>query len=296
MTAHFAQHKPETQHLGYPCPIENMPHYKALCGQWDEYIKYLHTSWGTDVGITKQVSKYKALLEEIKANGQHAPILLSKDFSGRDIIIDGNHRASVAKFLGINPVVQYVATEDYLDSIIRMPERYGFDNGKPYQSLYHNDIEIITGRRYDLFHRAEMIGRLDNQSVIDFGCNYASACHLAIDFGAAFCAGIEFSYPLALTACRINSLYCDPIAIYNLDLSKPIASPRFDVGFCFSIDLHVANNAVLADNIMRTVSDRLYFETHTGASIPAEVRNVFASCEKLGDLQDGRVLYVLRRG
>lgn len=289
---YFAQHRPTTQYLGWRCPVTDTPHYKYLCGDEQAYIDYLLASWQTREGVDDQLRRFDVLINEARKYGIVHPVVYAVAPDGCGLLIDGNHRSAISEYFGLSVRQQSVALSDYLDTITRADShRYGTAPGKPYQSVFYGGKEYVTGRRRDTLERQQKIGRLDGKTVVDFGCNTGAACLLACEFGATGATGIEFVPDIALVACRLNAVFNQPIRYEVADLSKPYYTERADVGFVFSLDIHVNNDQQLAANIRDNVNEVVYFECHTGAKMPAPIRALFRQVDHIGTNYDNREFY-----
>jgi len=296
-TLQFGQHKPLTQYLGYPCFLNEFPHFDFLKGDIGKYTNYLKKSWGTaatNTTIDRQILKFNLLVKDIKEKGITNPIRYVRSPSGNKVIIDGNHRASIAATYKYALPGEITSIEAHIKNLVTLGKhhRYGTKvRGLPYHSIFYNGIEYIKGRRQDTLDRQRKIGDLTGKTIIDFGSNYGSSSILACEFGARHVTGIEYASGVILAACRLNSLFSLPISYMKCDLSKPVNLEMADIGFVFSVDAHIGNNTQLAETIKKSIRDIVYFECHTNRSIPQEVKSLFSNIISLGKNFDDRAFY-----
>lgn len=305
---YFGQQKHQTQNYFiqhhnsiHTIPISQTPHYRMLCGDNKDYVEYLTNSWSgqsnnNDKGHQNQIQKSHNLLMDIQNNGCKTPIIICTRFDGKKIIYDGNHRSTISLLLGREVPYQEISIKEYLTRVTTVPDVfYGSQNkGIPYQSIYHNQQEILIGRRRDLLDRILMLNRtdLEGKTLLEFGCNLGINCILAMQLlGATKSTGIEYSTKITNAAIRVNTMFAQNICYCCLDLSKKIDVDRHDVGFCFSIDKHVKNNTQLADNILNSIRDVVYFETHSQSKMPTEISAIFKDVQLIGSLATDRKLF-----
>lgn len=300
MTLYFGQQHPyNIEYFGdnwlYP-KVEDFPHYKFLEGRPEEYSKYIDLSW-RHYGYTpeyheekkaKHIGTFKALIDDIYSCKEiKTPILVTTTIDGRKIILNGNHRASIAKYFNIDLPIKEVSLIDRLRQLsINDAIRYGSGDTKvPYQPIIYRGEVLIEGRRNDSLERFAHIRGEDIQGkgIIDFGSNLGTNTLWAHENGADVAIGLEKERKLAESSIRIAVMLGYPIITKTSDLSKPVHHDmKFDTGFCFSIDRHVNNNKVLSDNISNSGINVLYFESHDLQEVPNEILNRFENCELIG--------------
>ncbi|WP_416149887.1 methyltransferase domain-containing protein [Salipaludibacillus sp. HK11] len=298
-TLYFGQ-----QHVGtvnlfgenyHTVPLTETPHYQLLLGKEDIYEDYLKQSWrikrpksNTVTKRLKKINSFKSLLNDIKFDGLKKPIQICRRMDGKQIILDGNHRASICLYLEKSVRATEVSMKQHIKKIIKIPdERWGTArNNKPYQSIIIDNKEIVNGRRdlKDLLSRFSLINPKDieNKNILDVGCNYGGNCFLTAEKGAKKVVGIDFSKNLITRAIRINTMLAQNCFFKNADFSKPNQLGDFDTLFVFSVDRHINNNKALADNILLNTSKIVYFETHSNRFIPNEVKEIFSKVTFLG--------------
>lgn len=83
--------------------ILQTPHYLALAnGDFETYENYMATSRGKMFQDGHSSTKFLALLREISHSGRIEPIIVGERLEdGSSVIIDGVHRASIARHLGL---------------------------------------------------------------------------------------------------------------------------------------------------------------------------------------------------
>lgn len=281
--------------------VAEFPHYRLLAGDPQAYVDYLERSWpfyGIPLDdIPARVERFKCLARDIAAAGRNSvPVRLTRRFDGRTIVIDGNHRVSVCRHLGVEPLAEFVDLREHVADLARNDgEFYGTGHrNMPYQSVTAEDGTLIEGRRTDIEERSRMIDPEDvrGRTVVDFGCNLGMALHCVARHGFREAVGVESSRAITLAAIRLNVVFARPIRFRLHDLAQPLdLGCRHDTGFAFSIDRHVKDDAALADNLRRNVSRVVYFETHANDDIPPPIASIFRQIDFRGDTFAGRRLF-----
>lgn len=253
MARYFGQHRWSTWHLfGEPWhTVHDSPHYNYLIGRGG-FSDYLLASWGTSDGIERHLRRFDRLLNDIRLNGVREPIQVVTRFNGDKLIVDGNHRYAIARYLDIPCPEVEVPIKDYIAATVSNPElRFGSASGKPYQSVHYKGKRIVKGRRDDLLERHKMLGDLKGKRVFDFGCNLGAASILAHESGAT----VEgFDVPKLMTsAVRLAVLMG-----YDIRYKEP--SGHYDAAFLFSVHAHT--------DIPEIDADTIYLETHEDAKVP----------------------------
>jgi len=268
--------------------LRDTPHYQILRDgsiyqDENKYTNYLEHSWkfykpedNTPKSRMENNANYRVLLENIKKNGydKRNPIEICETLDGATLIIDGNHRASCAYFLGLDIPVIKTPLEKYLQKQISFSnntEQYAAKNNIPYQSVFCGDKCLIKGRRLDILERFKKIALEDirGKDVLDLGCNIAISAHLAWHYGANQVIGCEYSLNIARTALRIGTAFNSKVRLMVQDLGHPLAlSTKFDTIFAFSIYFHVKNKEEFVRNILNNLAENgcIYFEGHEGSS------------------------------
>jgi len=274
-------------------PVENFPHYSFL-KSGDMYDKYLRASWRNpripkDYTLQTSMEKHQQfnnLLHDIKINGCKDPITVVKSSTGKRFVVDGNHRSSICKYLGITPRYEIIPVKDYIQNIItNEKERYGTQNKVSYQPIYDDNNQIILyGRRNDLIDRHKIMEKwlsFNNKVIADLGANLGSSLHLALRGGAKHVYHVEKSTTLLTAAIRLAVLKgVNTIDFLQADLSKEgiILKEKVDIVFCFSIHKYVENDNLLSTSISRILKNDGYliFETHSKKEkIPKEFLRKF---------------------
>ena len=280
------------EHYGqyHTIPLSQFPHYIFLRDYIERpgldhiYAEYLRSSWNYLYGAEntterreRRIKDFVNLYYSIKKRKEmnlyafRQPIIASQRPDGKLILVDGNHRATIALRLGLDIRVIFLNTIRYLNAVVRIPEEF-YGSARmhmPYQSLFDGDDELVKGRRPDILERMKMIRREDIQdkSVLDFGCNIGANCYIAARFGARLVTGIDHSPRLISAAIRLNSFFRAACRFYVHDLNEEITNVEpADTVLCFSVISHVENKTALVENIRRKTKHTLYFEGHPGSS------------------------------
>lgn len=296
----FGQHHVGTQAffletLGscHSVPLSQFPHYQYLAQDHAvptagcEYDRYLSASWeyryGSQGNTPEQrwakMESFTQLARQIQDRcGQglppfRAPIRVCRRPDGRWILVDGNHRASIALYMGLPIPAVAVRAHSHLAEIVWIPEeRYGSGRlSRPYQSLYLGRREILTGRRRDIRERLSMVSHSDiaDATVVDLGCNIGASCFLAAQEGAREVIGFDVSPRLVSAAIALNAYFASPCRFYVHDLNcgAPEDARPADTVFCFSIARHVERRDGLREALLRMTRKVLYFEGHPNTSL-----------------------------
>jgi len=288
--------------------LRDLPHYTLWRdGEYEnpetsDYYRYLEGSWrfycpdnNTHERRLEKIDNFIALREDIEKNGVIEPVRLVVARDGAKIIIDGNHRASLAYHLGIDIPCRYLRLKSVIKQIVHnKDEFYGtMQQDRPYQSIFDGGKEIIKGRRRDIFKRFKKMdipNDIRGKTIADVGSNIAMNAMLAWYFGARESTAFEFSEKIASSALRLSTILNNRINVHVHDLGNPILVPKsFDTVFCFSLYAHVGDKEVLERNIERITKNTLYFEGHenTEQSEYAHIFQHFRKTELLGYNDDG---------
>ena len=270
--------KPKTTN-NHTIPILQTPHYEFISNQSKEtrrkYLHYLKISWkyyGLKNNIfsrKKQLRKFLNLYTDISNGLTIDPIEVLERPDGKLIVLDGNHRASIAIHLNLTlPVAKKNIIETF-SKITSVPDSfYGSGNrNAPYQSILVGKEIIIEGRRKDLAERNSMMDANDiyNKNILDLGSNLGQSLNLAIESGANSGVGIESLSKVATAAMRLNTYYSANVEFLNLDLNTSSHFiKKFDTIFCFSVFRHVINKGNLIETIHQNLGRVLYLEGHSG--------------------------------
>lgn len=281
--------------------ITDTPCYKYVSGDKKEYYNYIDLSWRIfqyspekfDRKIKQRIDKFENLIEDITHNGTiHTPVQIIQGFDGKTLIADGNHRAAIGMYTGIQvPVVEIDPIDRLHELTINQNLRYGSnEKGIPYQSIMYKNEVLVEGRRNDIEERFSLIDLNDikNRKIVDFGSNLGANLFKSIEEGATSVLGLEVEDRIALSAVRIATIlgYCAPTKIENLATHIEYKD-SYDTGFCFSINRHVKNDSILAENIAKSNITTLYFEAHDLTDVPKEIIRKFEQCEHIGNTFNG---------
>lgn len=289
--------------------LRDTPHLQLLVNitknrNEDIYLKYLKQSWeyyfpesgNTAKKRNERQKQFLKLFDEIKSmHDIENPIKIVKAPDGNRVIIDGNHRASIAYAKCLDLPYQEVGTLDYIRSLIANDsEFYGTKKDNlPYQSIYYGDQLYIKGRREDVLDRFKKI-RLEDirgKTIADLGSNLTINGMLAWHYGANEVTGYEYSKVIATAALRLSTLFNSRISMKVHDMGVPLhkAEGRYDTVFCFSLYAHVNDKTGLEDNIKRITKNVLYFEGHEKTSLKDydHIFRHFKNVELIGYNEDG---------
>ena len=84
------------------------------------------------------------------------------------------------------------------------------------------------------------------------------------------------------TALQLNSLFALPCYFETANFARVVKTPKCDTGFVFSVDQHIKNDKMLAENIKRNIKSVVYFECHSKAEMPDKVKKIFSSVKLVG--------------
>lgn len=282
-------------------PVKKTPHYLFVAGDEKPYRNYLAHSWryfyGKDIPtseVDNKIFEFYNLIQDIKKSGTiKTEIELYWSVDGDMIIADGNHRAAIGAFLGLNCKAQIYKAEQQAQKFTTIPnETYGSANlGKPYQTIYNGRQVLLAGRRQDLITRIDAINSvypLKGKTLLDCGSNIGMSSYLALrlyDMKKAHL--VEASSDVTQAAIRLAVLLNSSnqtFAVGNLkeDLSNFL--PVCDIGFCFSIAAHVKQIDNLAKLLVSNVKEAVFYETHEGRELEAPVAEKFKKHHKVCDL------------
>jgi hypothetical protein len=288
----FGQHHLGTQDFftatygqAHTVPLTDFPHYLFLRDHLQQprgdsaYRRYLDASWTYRFGtysagqVNAQIDRFLRLYGDLSdakrtdASAFREPVLVCRRPDDRMILIDGNHRAAIALFLGLDLPAAVVSAREYLSRTAKVPDvSYGADRRElPYQSLFHAGEELVLGRRRDIQERTDLLNPADlrGRSVLDLGCNIGSSSFCAAEAGAREVTGVDLSPKLVSTAIRLNAYFARPCTFRAHDLNREFAvGSRFDTVFCFSVTKHVEDQSGLRATILNSTGRVLYFEGH----------------------------------
>jgi len=257
-------------------PMADTPHTLfATSTNRDEYIRYLQASWefyfpqlNTAEKRLEKVSKFKELIQDIQENGVQKPVSVYERPDGAFVVLDGNHRCAAAIAAGVDLPVVVTPSEDVLHQIVDVQGGfYAMRNGRPYQSLFYGNDEVVKGRRPDMLARMKMLEKKDLQgTVLDIGCNIGGNAFLASQLGAKTVVGVDSQVGLINSAIRLNNYFASNSRFVVGDAGAELSVEPADTVLCFSVWAHVANKEQLVKNIMSLTKKVLYFECHSGTS------------------------------
>jgi len=264
--------------------IKDFPHYKFLTGDHDYYKKYLINSWtyhsieGTEENYRKQLEKFSNLFLKIKNEGVKKPITYFVRPDGKKIIVDGNHRASIACFLNQTLPAVKISMQKYIYKSITMSDafyRRGNDHIPP-TSLFYQGNELIVGRRRDIIRHFDLIDKEDivGKRVLDLNCGIGASSFAAAEKGAEYVLGIEKDTKTVTGAIRTNVAFTYPCEFVSPTFSKNAGfKNKFDTCFCFTTDDYHDANIQLANILTYKISSVLYIETKNESDIPKVLLN-----------------------
>lgn len=262
-------------------PLSQFPHYLFIDQHRHEphekhiYSEYLEASWGTIKKDTntpearrKKIDEFLELYDSLKEKKKFFhPIIVCPRPDGKLILVHGNHRASIAKKLGMDIKAVFMSPPKHLRKISLVAEEfYGSARLKmPYQSIFDGDTKLVEGRRPDILERLKMLNREDvvGKTILDLGCNIGNNCIVATQLGAAKAVGVDYSPRLISVAIRLNSYFSLPCDFMVHDLNSRLTGVEpADTVFCFSLAKHLERPLALYESIMDLTKSVLYFEGH----------------------------------
>ena len=267
-------------------------------------MQYLRESWNylkgpennTEEQRRQQVDKFLALYEDVRNAGRFSvPIKVCKRYDGRYILIDGNHRASIALKLGLPIFAKLIRPAEHLRNVSLVKgEFYGTGRlNMPCQSIFYGKKELVRGRRPDIYERIQKIFPADlyEQSVMDLGCNMGANCYTAVSLGARSAAGVDNSPDLITAAIRMNAFFAAPCRFIVHDLNAELTEVEpADTVFCFSITRHLKELTGLVRTLQAKTKKVLYFEGHPHSKLedyPQILNNdIFPTIELIGYNRD----------
>lgn len=100
----FIKHKSNKNNI---LSISESPHYKFLEGNQESYKKYYLKNF-PGVNLDKQLERFEYLNENINFDELYIFTQIDNKYENRFLIVDGAHRASIAKKKGIKKIKCYV--------------------------------------------------------------------------------------------------------------------------------------------------------------------------------------------
>jgi hypothetical protein len=203
--------------------------------------------------------------------------------NGDFFVIDGNHRSAFALALGLDVRAEVWPVDLAFLRFAKIKGFYGTgSSGVPYQSIFLDEDEIITGRRRDIRERVGIIPKdvVRDQSILDVGSNIGMSAMAARSLGARACFGLETSSDMVDMASRLamfSGMY-PTVRFRQFDIDQDRLSPDqcYDTAFVFSVWRHLKR----PDNLLRIAKDNVtkyvVFEGHPGTD-RYEYRDFFDS-------------------
>jgi hypothetical protein len=295
--AYFARHG----YSHHRIEVRELPHFRFWYERGERtagealYDQFLACTVNDRLRREELREQYRSLYEDVKARGVTDPIRVSTAPDGRLILLDGTRRTCVAYALGMDvPSIEVPFRDALLGIVENKEEFYGTRNAsRPYQSIFYKNRELIPGRRRDIIERFQKIDiaqDIRGRDVLDIGCNIGINAMTAWYFGAASVTGMEFSPRIADAAVRLSVFLDSRIRVVVQDLGQRVDAPRqFDTVLCFSLYRHVADHAMLEQNIVDLTARTLYFEGHeNGRKVDYEhIFRHFSTVEQIGFNRDG---------
>jgi hypothetical protein len=268
--------------------VGGWPHVAALQDDPGLYLEYLAASWAgkrrnTDPRRRAQLAKFLRLRDDINAVGVREPARHVLRPDGRRIVVDGNHRSAIGYVDGVDVPGVDIAAPFWLAETTHNPaERYGSrTRGIPYQSIFHDNAEIIVGRRRDTLDRHALLDPADlaGRTVLDVGCNIGGASLLAAAAGASV-LGVDVSARIVTAAVRVAAFCAADVryAVADLDAAR---FAGFDTVLCFSVLAHLRDRAAIRETC--AAASVVYIEGHehwTWDDVP--IRDLFRQVDQVG--------------
>lgn len=232
---------------GSTLPIDRFPHVKALQGDPDAYIDYLQHSWGHTSRTREQMQRrweqFRDLMESVKQNGIKVPVKVVERPDGRLIVVDGNHRASIAHVLEIGLPVTKIDPKVWAAGLLRRVSRFGLVDGLAYQEV----PGLLGGRRVlDARHQAIRPDDLEGR-VLDLGCNLGAATRAAA-LTATQAVGVDVDGWLITAALRLG-VWFDTAATFMRGDLEVEAFTGFDTVLAFAVDAHLKDHRFFAHTV-----------------------------------------------
>ncbi len=219
--------------------------------------------------IDQLVGLYQAFAtaKDPQAKMNQYPLFVGRRPDGAMAVLNRTTIAAIAQVLGLNMRAQILQTEDFLGEIIAAPEDFfgTLRDNQPYQSIFHDGVELIHGRRPDLYERLGMIRKEDLQgkAILDLGCNIGMNCYLAVELGAARAFGAEYSENLVNVAAGLNGWFGRNCRFRQADLNEPLLFKEpYDTVFMFAVLGHLKSSVGILQTIKNSGAGVVYFETH----------------------------------
>ena len=292
-------------------PINKSPHYRLCTGDESLYFQYLQNSWRSikrnkDQKIKKKIHDFNILKNQIKVEGCKNPVEVTKNLSGQELMIHGNHRASICQYFNLPYPKKIITLEDAVRKICHNKlEKFGSGiDDMPYHPILDDNLkQLIPGRRNDIIDRHEAIKKwvdLTNLDIVDFGSNTGAVGRMCLNDGAGHVVNVEISRIIINCCIRLAVLFNKKHSSFVLaDLGKDQLNinSKADLAFCLSIHSHVNNNEHLTRNIVKNTKKNslLIFETHIkNEKIPSRILDSFKIVDKFSQLEN-RDLYLLKK-
>lgn len=264
-------------------PVVEFPQYRTLAGDRDAYHEYCDLSWpwygrSNTEALRKQHDDW---IHAQAAAGQIDPTpvpviergeLLVDCAPSRLVIVDGNHRAALAAYLGRPLVVDVGPPNPWIERTVKNTgEFYGTKHrGIPYQTVTIDGYVVVVGRRTDLVERHESMNPDDivGKHVVDVGCNIGAASFLAAEAGAASVFGFDVSEKIITAALRLGAFSGLPVEFATRNAAVPFTRDLLDrpcdTMFLFSVAAHIGDVTHLVRLIDAYRPSVVYVEGHDG--------------------------------
>jgi hypothetical protein len=266
-------------------PMTQSPHYQFIhqvirgdtMSGGGSYQRYLTLSWGQEKPLKKtvaeQVQYFRNLAKSIQTQKElTTPVLLLPHPDGHMIVVDGNHRCSVAMALQLPIPYQSVSVKDYIEKCLRLTigAKYGLTN-LPYQTIRFQGGVVMPGRRNDEERRLSLLDPSDftGKRVLNLGSNIGiTSFTVAQTFPSCHVVGYEYSPGLVSCALRLRNLYpqCN-VDFQVVNLSQPGSVPPFDTVLCFSVDAHLKKKTDVLPWFKKSGAKTIYIEGHENRTL-----------------------------
>jgi len=257
--------------------MADFPHVAALRGDHDTYLDYLAQSWRMEPEMNTAARRRDQLRRFLAGGSGPVSVIVRQD--GREMIVDGNHRAAWAHVEGIEPKTEIVPLAAWLTHTVRNDkERYGTAPGLPYQSVFAGDAEIVIGRRRDTLARHRMLDTADlTGRVLDIGCNIGAASFLTATT-ATEVLGVDTSPRMVTAANRIGAYLSSPARFRVADVGVETLD-GWDTVLCFAVLAHVRDRVALKRTL--TSARVVYIEENGGREQFSGVRSWFSRVDRI---------------
>lgn len=251
----------------YRVKLRELPHYRVLARNTlqqknNAYEQYLKRSWkyyypkeNTQEKRQAKIETYSKLLRDIQKNGISKPIEITDTCDGGRMLLEGNHRASIAYHLALDVPYTHVTIEEALAAI--------YKGVKPAQSIYFGTKELLEGEKRDA---PKLIAKMDlhdirGRAVLDVSPAPMGSAALLWRKGAMNISVIEPGIRPAAATLRASTLLGVPVVADVFDLSKPLRfRKRYDTVVCFSDNSSDNTTDTFLKNIAKLTKGVFYFD------------------------------------